>query len=140
MWSDADSNSTSNRSTTLTHAPSSGTVDRTDTESQASLGESDNWSPAPSTLGPATPPQSAREEPSPRTGTPPTQVARLVHYPVQPADHEIQEFPLPADASPTDSDHSEELRILNQEDNPPEEASPPSWLRHLEEEDDCYGC
>ena len=140
MWSDADSNSTSNRSTTLTHAPSSGTVDRTDTESQVSLGESDNWSPAPSTLGPATPPQSDREDPSPRTGTPPTQATRLVHYPVQPADHELPELPLPADVSPTDSDHSEELRIIDQEDNPPEEASPPSWLRHLEEEDDCYGC
>ena len=135
MWSDASSEHESNRSTTLTHAPSSDIVDGTDTASFTSFS-----SPAPSTIGPATPPRSTRDETSPRTGTPPTNVSRLVHYQAEPDDDMVHEFPFPADVSPTDSEYSEEIRLLQQEEAPMPPASPPSWLRQLEEEDDCYGC
>ena len=110
-------------------------MDGTDTASFTSFS-----SPAPSTIGPATPPRSTRDETSPRTGTPPTNVSRLVHYQAEPDDDMVHEFPFPADVSPTDSEYSEEIRLLQQEEAPMPPASPPSWLRQLEEEDDCYGC
>ena len=135
MWSEPPSEHTSERSTTLTHAPSLDTLDGTDADSMSPLS-----SPAPSTIGPATPPRSIRDEPSPRTGTPPIHTSRLVHYPVAPAMEMEDASPLPTEPSPTYSDHSEEIRILQQEETHIQVASPPSWLQQLEEEDDCYGC
>lgn len=133
MWSDASSEHDSERSTT--QGPSSEGVDDNDTASLITLS-----SPAPSTIGPATPPRSARDDPSPRTGTPPAHLSRLVHYQANEEEDLIADLPFPADASPTYSDHSEEIRLLQQEEGTRPYDSPPSWLRQLEEEDDCYGC